>query len=115
MKEPNDAAVTPTVIGPAAVLAYLIAGILAVPAMLSVAELSTALPKAGGSYYFIERALGPSVGTIAGFGAWLSLVLKDAFAMVGMSAYLVLVLDIDSRVLAMTLIALFMLVNLVGS
>ncbi len=101
--------------GPAAVLAYLIAGILAVPAMLSVAELSTALPKAGGSYYFIERALGPSVGTIAGFGAWLSLVLKDAFAMVGMSAYLVLVLDIDSRVLAMTLIALFMLVNLVGS
>ena len=37
--------------GPAAVLAYLLAGLLAVPAMLSVSELATALPKAGGAYY----------------------------------------------------------------
>ena len=73
--------------GPAAILAYLIAGLLAVPAMLSVAELASALPKAGGAYYFLERALGPSVGTVAGLGTWLSLVLKDAFALVGMSAY----------------------------
>jgi APA family basic amino acid/polyamine antiporter len=101
--------------GPAAVLAYLIAGVLAVPAMLSVAELSTALPKAGGAYYFLERALGPSVGTMAGFGTWLSLVLKDAFAMVGMSAYLVLIVDIDSRSLALVLITLFMVVNIAGS
>ena len=54
--------------GPAAVLAYLLAGLLAVPAMLSVSELATALPKAGGAYYFLERALGPAVGTVAGFG-----------------------------------------------
>ena len=101
--------------GPAAILAYLIAGVLAVPAMLSVAELSTALPKAGGAYYFLERALGPSVGTMAGFGTWLSLVLKDAFAMVGMSAYLVLIVDIDSRSLALVLITLFMVVNIAGS
>ena len=101
--------------GPAAIVAYLIAGVLAVPAMLSVAELSTALPKAGGAYYFLERALGPSVGTMAGFGTWLSLVLKDAFAMVGMSAYLVLIVDIDSRSLALVLIGLFMVVNIVGS
>ena len=58
--------------GPAAILAYLIAGVLAVPAMLSVSELATALPKAGGAYYFLERALGPAVGTVAGFGTWLS-------------------------------------------
>ena len=74
--------------GPSAVLAYLIAGLLAVPAMLSVAELASALPKAGGAYYFLERALGPSVGTVAGLGTWLSLVLKDAFALVGMSCLL---------------------------
>ena len=101
--------------GPAAVLAYLLAGCLAVPAMLSVSELATALPKAGGAYYFLERALGPAVGTVAGFGTWLSLVLKDAFAMVGMSAYLVLILDVDPTMLALVLIGLFTLVNVVGS
>ena len=101
--------------GPAAVLAYLIAGLLAVPAMLSVSELATALPKAGGAYYFVERALGPAAGTIAGFGTWLSLVLKDAFALVGMSAYLVLVVDVPGRTLALVLIAAFTLINVVGS
>ncbi|MAT37005.1 MAG: amino acid transporter [Acidimicrobiaceae bacterium] len=101
--------------GPAAILAYFIAGLLAVPAMLSVSELSTALPKAGGAYYFLERALGPSVGTVAGLGAWLSLVLKDAFAMVGMSAYLVLIVDVNSKNLALILIAFFTLLNIVGS
>ena len=101
--------------GPAAILAYLIAGLLAVPAMLSVSELSTALPKAGGAYYFLERALGPAVGTVAGFGTWLSLVLKDAFAMVGMSAYLILILDVNSKNLALILIACFTFINVVGS
>ncbi len=101
--------------GPAAILAYLIAGLLAVPAMLSVSELATALPKAGGAYYFVERALGPAAGTIAGFGTWLSLVLKDAFALVGMSAYLVLIVDVPGRTLALVLIAAFTLLNVVGS
>ena len=55
------------------------------------------------------------MGTVAGFGTWLSLVLKDAFAMVGMSAYLVLILDVDATSLALVLIALFTLVNVIGS
>ena len=101
--------------GPSAILAYLIAGLLAIPAMLSVAELSSALPKAGGAYYFLERALGPSIGTIAGIGTWLSLVLKDAFALVGMSAYLVLILDFNGKAMALVLIAFFTFVNVVGS
>ena len=101
--------------GPGAVVAYLLAGCLAVPAMLSVSELATALPKAGGAYYFLERALGPAVGTVAGFGTWLSLVLKDAFAMVGMSAYLVLIVDVDATTVALALIGLFTAVNVLGS
>ena len=101
--------------GPSAILAYAIAGLMAVPAMLSVAELSTAMPKAGGAYYFLERALGPAVGTIAGAGTWLSLVLKDAFALIGMSAYLNLVFDVPSKPLALALIAAFTLLNIFGS
>ncbi len=101
--------------GPAAILAYLLAGVLAVPAMLSVAEMSTAMPRAGGAYYFLERALGPAVGMVAGMGTWLSLVLKDAFALIGMSAYLNLVTDVPPKPLAVGLIAFFTLINVVGS
>jgi amino acid transporter len=77
--------------GPSVILAYLLAGIFILPAMLSVAELSTAMPRAGGAYYFLDRSLGPLVGTVGGLGAWFGLVLKSAFALVGMGAYLALV------------------------
>ncbi len=72
--------------GPAVVLSYLVAGLLAIPALLSVAEITTAMPKAGGDYFFFNRALGPAVGTIAGLLTWFSLSLKGAFAVVGMAA-----------------------------
>ena len=49
--------------GPSVILAYMLAGIFIMPAMLSVAELSTAMPRSGGAYYFLDRALGPLVGT----------------------------------------------------
>ena len=74
--------------GPSTVLAYLLAGILIIPAMLSMAELSTALPRAGGTYYFIDRSLGPMFGTVGGLGTWLALALKSGFALLGMGAYL---------------------------
>ena len=50
--------------GPAVVLAYLIAGLLLIPPMLSKIELATAMPRSGGAYYFLDRSLGPMVGTI---------------------------------------------------
>ena len=37
---------------------------------------------------YIERTFGPIFGTIAGLGLWLSLLLKSAFALVGVGAYL---------------------------
>ncbi len=101
--------------GPSAVLAYAVAGLLAVPAMLSVAELSTAMPRAGGAYYFLERAFGPAVGTVAGMATWTSLVLKDAFALIGMSAYLNIAFDVPARPLAVALIAAFTVINILGS
>ena len=101
--------------GPSAVLAYALAGVVALPAMLSVAELSTAMPRAGGAYYFLVRAFGPAVGTVSGMATWLSLVLKDAFALVGMSAYLNIAFDVPAKPLAVVLIAGFTIVNLIGS
>jgi amino acid transporter/Trk K+ transport system NAD-binding subunit len=73
--------------GPALPLAYIIAVIPLIPAMLSIIELATAIPRAGGVYYFLDRTMGPMAGTIGGLGTWLALVLKVAFALIGMGAY----------------------------
>ena len=78
--------------GPAVVLSYIIAAAFLVPAMLSIVELATAMPRAGGAYYFLDRSLWPLAGTIGGLGTWLALVLKVAFALVGLGAYLALLL-----------------------
>jgi amino acid transporter/mannitol/fructose-specific phosphotransferase system IIA component (Ntr-type) len=74
--------------GPALVLSYMLAAIPLVPAMFSIAELATAMPRAGGVYFFLDRTLGPRMGTIGGIGTWLALILKVAFALVGMGAYI---------------------------
>jgi APA family basic amino acid/polyamine antiporter len=73
--------------GPAMILAYLFAGILIIPGMFSQAELATAMPKAGGTYFFIERSLGPAIGTFGGFANWFSISLKSAFALIGIGAF----------------------------
>ena len=39
--------------GPAIILSYLFASILVLPTVLSKAELSTAMPRAGGTYFFV--------------------------------------------------------------
>lgn len=101
--------------GPSVALAYLLAGITVLPATLSAAELSTAMPRAGGPYYFIDRSMGPLMGMIGGIGTWLSLIGKSAFALVGMSAYLALyVEDLPIAPAAVILAVLFGLLNVVG-
>lgn len=101
--------------GPAVVLGYLLGGILVLPTMFSLAELSTALPKAGGSYYFLDRSLGPMVGTIGGVGNWFTLIFKSAFSLVGMGAYLYIFLDLNVTILAIILTLVFTLTNIIGA
>ena len=50
--------------GPSVWLAYLLAAICILPAALSKSELSSAMPKSGGTYVYIERVFGPILGTI---------------------------------------------------
>ena len=101
--------------GPSVALAYVVAGLFIVPPMLCVAELATAMPRAGGAYYFLDRALGPWVGTVGGLGTWMALVLKSAFALVGMGAYLALYFDVPIQPLAVALTVAFMVVNILGA
>lgn len=101
--------------GPSVALAYFIAGILMLPAMFSMAELSTAMPRAGGDYYFLDRAMGPLIGTIGGTGTYLALTLKSAFALIGMGAYLALFINLNIQMVALGLTIAFMLLNIFGA
>ncbi|MDT8437120.1 MAG: amino acid permease [Gemmatimonadota bacterium] len=101
--------------GPSVFLAYLLAGLAVIPAMLSVAELVTAMPRSGGAYYFLDRSLGPLAGTIGGLGGWIALVLKTAFALVGVGAYLALFVEVPIKPVAVVLALLFLVLNVVGA
>lgn len=101
--------------GPAVVLAYLIAGLLVLPAALSKAEMATAMPEAGGTYIYIERGMGPLLGTIAGLGTWFSLSFKGALALVGGVPYLVVLFDLPVTPVALGLAVALIGVNLLGA
>jgi amino acid transporter/mannitol/fructose-specific phosphotransferase system IIA component (Ntr-type) len=79
--------------GPAVILSYLFASILIIPSVLSKAELTTAMPRAGGTYFFVERSLGPILGLFSGLAGWFSLALKSAFAVVGIAVLVEVVLQ----------------------
>ncbi len=101
--------------GPSVALAYLIAGVLILPAMFSAGELATALPRAGGAYYFLDRSLGPLAGTIGGLGTYFALTLKTAFALIGIGAYAAFFVDLPIKTVAIMLTVVFMVINVVGA
>ena len=74
--------------GPAVIVAYLIACLAVIPAMLSKAELVTAMPRSGGDYFFIARSFGVLFGVFTGFAGWFSLALKSSFALLGIGVFL---------------------------
>ena len=102
--------------GPAVVVAYILAGLIVIPGMLAQIELSTAMPKAGGSYFFIERSMGTVAGTLGGFSSWFSLALKSAFALIGIGAFANLLFpglsEIHIKVIAIAFCLLFALINI---
>lgn len=103
--------------GPSVSLAFLVAGICIIPAVLSKAELATAMPKSGGTYVYIDRAFGPLFGVVSGIGIWLSLLLKSAFSLVGLSAYLYVLVELDSlytTIVAIVSLLLVLVLNLFG-
>lgn len=69
-------------------VAYLVAALVLLPGLLAKIELATAMPRSGGVYFFLDRSMGPLWGTMTGFGTWISLILKTAFALIGGGAYL---------------------------
>jgi basic amino acid/polyamine antiporter, APA family len=105
--------------GPAVLISYVIASLLVIPAMLSKAELATAMPKAGGTYFFIDRSMGPMMGTIGGFAAWFSLAFKSAFALVGIGVFATLLspgfTELQTKLVAVFFCIVFTAINIRGT
>tara|TARA_B100001996_G_scaffold12947_1_gene10837 strand:+ start:732 stop:2924 length:2193 start_codon:yes stop_codon:yes gene_type:complete len=103
--------------GPSVWLAYLLGAVCVLPAALSKSELATAMPSSGGTYVYIERAFGPLFGTISGIGLWLSLLLKSSFALIGLGAYLAVLINISDGLtpyVALGFLSIIVLLNIFG-
>ena len=104
--------------GPAVVLAYVLAGVVVLPAALSKSEMATAMPESGGTYLFIERGMGPLLGTVAGIGTWFSLSFKGGLALVGGVPYVLYLFDVPQAIttpLALALAVVLVVINLFGA
>ncbi|GAB3418501.1 amino acid permease [Haloparvum alkalitolerans] len=73
--------------GPLAAATFVIGGVIALFTALSASELGTAMPKSGGAYFYVNRALGPLFGSITGWANWLGLAFASAFYMYGFGEY----------------------------
>ncbi|WP_292461556.1 amino acid permease [Methanolobus sp.] len=101
--------------GPAAILSFLFGGIISMATAISMAELATGMPRAGGSYYFISRAMGAAFGAVIGLGAWLALVFKGSFALIGLADYLFVLIPIPIIITATAAGLLLLFINYRGA
>ena len=106
-------------VGPYVPWCYLLAAVFMIPALVSKAELATAIPKSGGTYFFIDRSVGPAVGTLGGIAAWSSLAFKTAFALLGMGLFMKLVVpgltDMQVKLIGIGFTVFFTILNLLGA
>ncbi|MDY6826794.1 MAG: amino acid permease [Bacillota bacterium] len=87
-------------ISPSVFLPYLIVALIALPTVLSAAELTTAIPKAGGIYFFVRRSMGYGAGSIVGFARWFSISMKCAYALLGIGYYVYNYIAVEPVVIA---------------
>jgi amino acid transporter/nucleotide-binding universal stress UspA family protein len=113
--------------GSFAILSFVVGGAIALLTALSASELGTAMPRSGGAYFYVNRALGPLFGSVAGWANWMGLAFASAFYMVGFGQYIQNILGFSGAVnlgivavdpvklVALVGAALFVFVNYVGA
>jgi amino acid transporter len=110
-----------------AVVSFVVGGGIAILTAFSASELGTAMPRSGGAYYYVNQALGPLFGSVAGWANWLGLAFASAFYMVGFGEYIKAILSLGDQIAlgpvtipSVTLVALiggalFVGINYVGA
>ncbi|MGQ1784669.1 MULTISPECIES: amino acid permease [unclassified Saccharicrinis] len=104
--------------GASIILSYAIGSLILIPTILSKSELVSAMPKTGGIFFFVDRSMGPAVGTLAGIIAWLSLAFKSAFSLIAIGIFVILFKpDIsltEIKTIGVACCLFFMVINLNG-
>lgn len=103
-------------VGPAAIISFMIAGVILCFTALSFAELGPIFPRAGGPYYFVKEGMGSFLGFLEGWVSWLSIVGATAFYTIG-AAHFITELFIPwfpVGLLVLIITGLFVFINLVG-
>ena len=89
------AAITAGLMGPASLLAWTLAGVLAILLALTLAECARLVPEVGGPYAYTARAFGRFPGFLAGWSMWVAeLTAMPVFA-IAFTNYLGYFVDID--------------------
>ncbi|WP_435067303.1 amino acid permease [Haloplanus sp. C73] len=113
--------------GSFAVVAFVLGGAIALLTAFSASELGTAMPRSGGAYYYVNHALGPLFGSVAGWANWLGLAFASAFYMVGFGQYIQQIFGLTGavgvgpialdpvKVIALAGAVLFVAINYVGA
>jgi len=113
--------------GSFAVVAFVLGGAIALLTAFSASELGTAMPKSGGAYYYVNHALGPLFGSVAGWANWLGLAFASAFYMVGFGQYIQQIFGLTGtvgvgpialdpvKIIALVGAVLFIAINYVGA
>ena len=73
--------------GPSIIASYMLASLLILPSVFAKAELATAMPRSGGTYFYVKRSIGGLWGLFCGLSDWFSLAMKSAFAIMGMALF----------------------------
>ena len=100
--------------GPSLFIAFALSALIVLPAAMGKAELATAMPTSGGTYVYIERTFGPLCGTVAGFGLFLSILFKSAFALIGLGAYFNVLSSFPLSLTILSFLAIITTLNILG-
>ncbi len=102
--------------GSAMMVSLLFAAIVSLFTALSFAELSSAMPKEGGSYEFAYELVSPFAGFTAGWMWLISNIFVGPALALGFSQYLATLLpEVPVKVTAIVITAVFALINVLGA
>lgn len=91
-------------------VAFVVAGLSA----FSYAELSTAYPKSGGEYVYVQKTMGQGVGTAMGIMVTLTGIVSGATVALGFAEYFSSFLNVSYLITAPAIILVLFLVNITG-
>ncbi|TAK73612.1 MAG: amino acid permease [Dehalococcoidia bacterium] len=110
-------AITAGLLGPASLLAWLAAGVLATLLALTLAECARVVPRVGGPYAYVSRAFGPLPGFLAGWSMWIAEMTAMPVFAIAFSSYLgyfVALDDVQVHAVRVGFLGLLTLVNVIS-